>query len=237
MKLTTVLFDLDGTLLPMDLERFTKTYLCELTKYLAKNGYDAARAEKGVWAGIIAMFQNDGSRTNEQAYWDAFSTFFGEDKRGDLPIFDRFYRERFDDVSAVCGYTERAREAVDYLKQRGVRLVLATNPAFPAIATEKRARWAGLEPKDFTLITTYETSSRCKPSLDYYREILARLGASPEECLMVGNDVSEDMVVETLGMKVFLLTDDLINRRGDDISRYPHGGYDALMKYLEENFG
>ena len=56
----------------------------------------------------------------------------------------------------------------------------------------------------------------------------------PEECLMVGNDVSEDMVTEQLGMKTFLLTDCLINKAGVDISQYPHGGFAELDAYLKE---
>ena len=35
---------------------------------------------------------------------------------------------------------------------------------------------------------------------------MQKLNVSPEECLMVGNDVSEDMIAETIGMKVFLIT-------------------------------
>ena len=51
---------------------------------------------------------------------------------------------------------------------------------------------------------------------------------------MVGNDVTEDMVTETLGMKVFLLTNDLINLEGKDISVYPQGGYDDLLAFVKE---
>ena len=61
---------------------------------------------------------------------------------------------------------------------------------------------------------------------------MGKLGVQPEECLMVGNDVTEDMVTETLGMKAFLLTDCLINKEGRDISRYPQGNLDALMDYI-----
>ena len=114
----------------------------------------------------------------------------------------------------------------------GLGTVLATNPIFPKVATESRIRWAGLQPEDFRLYTTYENASYCKPNPDYYREILDKLNLRPEECLMVGNDVAEDMVAETLGMKVFLLPACVINREGRDIDAYPHGDFDDLLAYV-----
>ncbi|MBQ7839810.1 MAG: HAD family hydrolase, partial [Lachnospiraceae bacterium] len=109
---------------------------------------------------------------------------------------------------------------------------LATNPLFPAIATQSRAKWAGLDPEDFALITTYENSYHCKPNPDYYQEIMDKLKVKPEECMMVGNDVSEDMIARELGMKVFLLTDCLINKDGADISQYPNGSFPELLDYI-----
>ena len=87
---------------------------------------------------------------------------------------------------------------------------------------------------DFDIVTTYETSNYCKPNLDYYREVCTKMGVLPEECVMVGNDVSEDMVAEQLGMKVFLLTDCLINKENKDISAYAKGDFDDLRAYIEK---
>ena len=112
----------------------------------------------------------------------------------------------------------------------GLRVALATNPIFPAVATQSRIRWAGLESEDFELYTTYENIGYCKPNPDYYREIAKRLGVSPEGCLMVGNDVTEDMVASETGMQVFLLTDCLINKERKDISVYPRGSLLTLLK-------
>ena len=67
----------------------------------------------------------------------------------------------------------------------------------------------------------------------YYLEITQKLGVQPNECVMIGNDVGEDMIAETLGMKVFLLTDCLINKHGADISAYPHGSFEELSAFLE----
>ena len=111
--------------------------------------------------------------------------------------------------------------------------VLATNPIFPAVATENRMKWAGLVPEDFEWYTTYENSCHSKPNPQYYLDILTQIGCKPEECVMVGNDVDEDMIAETLGLKVFLLTDCLINKSGQDIAKYPHGGFEELRTYLK----
>ena len=78
----------------------------------------------------------------------------------------------------------------------------------------------------------YENSRYCKPNPDYYREILGQLHLQPEECLMVGNDVSDDMVARKLGMEVFLLTDCLINKHNEDISQYPNGSFPELMEFI-----
>ena len=112
-------------------------------------------------------------------------------------------------------------------------MVLATNPLFPNIATENRIKWAGLSPDDFLLYTTYDNSCRSKPNPQYYTEITEKLGLDPKECLMVGNDVGEDMVAEDLGMKVFLLTDCLINKTDKDILNYHNGGFDELLQFID----
>jgi len=179
------------------------------------------------------MIRNTGERTNEAAFWDVFAEIFGEASRKDEPQFEQFYAGEFDKVREVCGYNPMAAETVRKLKRGGMRVVLATNPIFPAIATQRRMRWAGLEPEDFELYTTYENIGYCKPNPDYYKEIIARLGVAAEECIMVGNDVEDDMVAEKLGMKVFLMPECLINKENVDITQYPHGDFEKLMYYID----
>ena len=112
-------------------------------------------------------------------------------------------------------------------------MILATNPLFPKEATESRVRWAGMNPDYFKLITVYTNSRFCKPNLAYYQEILDKIGALPEECVMIGNDAKEDMIAESLGIKVFLLTDCLINSENIDISAYPKGSFAELAAFVE----
>ena len=229
-----VLFDLDGTLLPMDQEKFIEAYFGGLVKKLVPHGYEPKLLINGIGAGIKAMVSNDGSITNEEVFWKSFSAIVGERVKADEEIFLDFYQNEFQEVKQSCGYEEASCKVIDSLKEKGMRIVLATNPLFPAIATESRMRWAGLAPEDFELYTTYENSSFCKPNPKYYEEILNKLGVSPEECVMVGNDVTEDMIAETLGMKVFLLTDCLINKENKDISLFANGSFPELMEFLAD---
>ena len=230
--ITTILFDLDGTLLPMDQDKFVKSYIGRMAKKLAPYGYDPELLTAGLWKGTGAMVKNTGEKTNEDVFWSAFNAIVGKDCREDEALFMDYYCNEFQLVAQDCGFDPRASQAIAEIREKGYRVVLATNPLFPSAATYSRARWAGLNPGDFDLITTYENSRHCKPNPDYYRDILATLNLKPENCVMVGNDVQEDMVAQTLGMEVFLLTDNLINRTGEDINRYPHGSFGELMDFI-----
>lgn len=232
MSIKAVLFDLDGTLLPMDQDVFVKSYFGGLVKKLAPHGYDSKMLVDAIWSGTSAMVANDGTKTNDKVFWDTFCKFFGDGAMEDLPIFDDFYANDFDRVQEVCSFSPKSREIVELVKSLGLRPVLATNPLFPAVATRSRIRWAGLCHDDFELVTTYENSSFCKPSLDYYKQITSAIGVSPDECAMIGNDVDDDMVASELGMKVFLLTDCLINKKGRDTSVYPSGSFDELKVFI-----
>lgn len=233
MSVKAVLFDLDGTLLPMDQEQFVKAYLSHMAAKMAPHGYDPKQLVETIWKGTAAMIKNDGSSRNENVFWNQFTNVFGQESLKDLPLFEEFYRKEFGLVREVCGHSPLAARVITRVQEKGLRAVLATNPIFPAIATENRMRWAGLSPEDFELYTTYENSRYCKPNPAYYRDILDRLGLSPEECVMVGNDVQEDMITQTMGMRVFLLTDCLIDREKTDLSRYPNGGFEQLLAFID----
>lgn len=236
MKLTTILFDLDGTLLPMDQDLFLTEYFKQLAAYMARFGYEPREFVHAVQRSTLAMLKNDGGASNESRFWDAFAALYEgkRDVRADFDRFDAFYREKFPSLRAFCSPTPEAERLVSELKKRSFTVALATNPVFPAVATEARLRWAGFAPEDFAHYTTYENATCAKPSPEYYREIADTLGVCPEECLMVGNDVEDDLSAAKIGMKVFLLTDCLINRGNADLSAFPRGNFSALAEYIDQ---
>ena len=57
----TILFDLDGTLLPMDQDAFTEYYFKLLAGKMAPLGYEPKQLIAAVWDGTKAMVKNDGT--------------------------------------------------------------------------------------------------------------------------------------------------------------------------------
>ena len=229
----TILFDLDGTLLPMKQDEFTTTYFDRLSKKLAPCGYEAKRLIEGVWQGTKAMVKNNGKQTNEQVFWKEFAELFGDKVYSDIDKFNEFYETDFDKLKNHCGYNEQANQTIQTLKEKGFILVLATNPVFPMTAQKKRLLWAGINPDDFTWITSYENSHSCKPNPQYYKEIAEMIGVKSGDCLMVGNDTTEDAAAMLTGADFFLLTDCLLNIESKDISKFTRGSFAQLVYYIE----
>ncbi|MCI5774230.1 MAG: HAD family hydrolase [Erysipelotrichaceae bacterium] len=205
----TILLDFDGTLLKMDVDKFTKSYFVALANYF-KADYDPKRLVEAVGKGTYAMIKNDGNLTNAQVFAQVFAQYFKADPNNEQ--FLKFYQTAFKLTKEACTIDGDARMLIDILKAKGYRLILATNPLFPYEGTKQRMAFVGLSPDDFEMITTYEDCHYCKPNLAYYEEILAKIDEKAENCVMIGNDVDEDMVVQQLGMETILLTDCLINK-------------------------
>jgi len=236
MKLDTILFDLDGTLLPMDYDQFVKLYFGALANYGFKEcGLDRQILSNGVWAGTKAMLTNDGQVTNRARFWKCFCSILdGTDMETLEPVFERFYETEFKAARDAVSANDAAQKSICLLRKKGYTLALATNPVFPLVAVKKRLAWAGIPYTDFAHITTYDNSSFCKPNAAYYTDILARLGKSPENCLMVGNDVHDDMGAKAAGLDVYLVNDCIINEQSLPTDEFRQGSMEEFYAYVRE---
>ena len=227
-----VLFDLDGTLLPMDEEYFKKIYFGAVYKKIAYLGYTLDELLKVIWYGTKAMIQNDGSQTNEELFWKKFIEVHPDRLEENKANFVEFYNDIFPTLGHTCGYQPLAKDFIKALKDKGYEVIIASNPIFPLVATKARIRWAGCNPDDFKYITAYENSRFSKPNLKYYEEVLEKTGYKPDEVIMVGNDVREDMIVNKLGIDSYLITDCLLNLDNEDINKYKHGNFEEIMNLV-----
>ena len=233
MTYQAILFDLDGTLLPMDLDQFTEGYFHLLAQTAAPYGYREETLVPALWKGVGAMGKNQGNRSNCEAFWETFAQVLGPQVYDHIPIFDAFYATEFQKARSFTGPNPRASQAVALARRKAERVILATNPLFPPAGVRIRLSWVGLRPEDFDWVTDYENSSACKPNPAYYWEILNRMHLEPSCCLMVGNDVQEDVeAAGAAGLETFLVTDCLINRGG--MPGCAQGDFTALLQFLEE---
>ena len=228
-----ILFDVDGTLLPMDMDVFIKLYFGSLCKRFSPIlGIEPDVLTKAVWKGTSAMIHNDGSVSNREAFWEVASKACGVDLAPYEKDFDNYYENEFIAAKQATSLNPYAQKCVELAKSKGYKLIAATNPIFPEVATRRRLEWAGLNPEDFEYVTTYENSSFAKPNLKYYQEICEKCSINPEESVMVGNDVDEDMCVSQLGFDTYLITDCLINRESKDLSLIKNGTFEDFYNYL-----
>jgi len=209
----TLLFDLDGTLLPLDMEKFTLRYFEELCNKFSTI-IEPKLLQEAIWASIKYMVCNtEREKTNMECFFEDFRTRVNYDLGKLIPIFDEFYNKDFVNIKDVSNPSPLVIELIEILKNNGYDLVIATNPLFPRDAIYHRIAWAGLNIDDFMLVTTYENMHFCKPNVQYYEEILEMIDKRPENTMMVGNDVQEDIVASQLGIKTYLIEDCLIDRK------------------------
>lgn len=225
-------FDLDGSLLGMDLNAFTQGYLKSIAGAMMGYGFDPETLIRTIYAGIGAMALHDPALTNEQAFLEVMKNQYGDEVIDQMPYFEDYYRNEFGTNQQFCPQNPLARTVIETAKKQGLKTILATNPVFPRIAVDQRLNWAGLKPEDFEWITTYENSHFCKPDPRYFLEIADRFGLKPEEILMVGNDLNEDYGAINAGMDLFVLTDYLIPSETHALENHPHGTMADLLDYI-----
>ena len=234
MRYQAILFDLDGTLLPMELESFAKIYFGALAKELAPFGLSPEALFKPFWAATKAMMGNTTGKTNSDVFWETFSGLTGVDRAQVEPICDAFYTAGFQAARAATKDNPLAREAVRVAHEKANKVILATNPLFPMAGQRTRLSWLGLAPEDFDLVTCYTTDRYCKPNPAYFADVCARMDLDPQQCLMIGNDDKEDMHCATAaGMAAYLVTDcRLIDQ--ENPWQGPQGSFAEMVEMLQK---
>lgn len=228
-----VFFDLDGTLLPMELDGFMRSYFQSLGSYVAHFGVSGDCFMAGMKAGIKAMAAHDGDRLNADAFWGGYFTHIDPEMCDWKTELDGYYEHEFGKLGAQVKPNPSAARAVETLAAKGYPLVLATMPMFPQRAVEWRLEWAGVDPAYFSRLTTFVNSTSVKPKLSYYAENLAAAGVVGSDVLMVGNNTKEDLAIRKLGADAYLVTDLLIDPVGFDITGVEHGSLDSFAAWVD----
>ncbi len=206
--LSAVLFDLDGTLLDIELDSFLRDYFAVLGPVVADILGDEPSDPAGLRAVISAtelMSSSHTGQTNRDAFNAEFERVTGTDLStpANDAVLNRFYAEVFPTLRKGMGPKSGAIEAVETALRLGLKVAIATNPIFPMSAIKERMRWAGLDRLDVQVVTAYENMQATKPHAAYYQQTAELLGVDPQECVMVGDDRVLDMSAADIGMRTF----------------------------------
>lgn len=232
-----ILFDLDGTLLPMDTEKFIRHYMQELAKEVA-HLIEPEQFSKILWQSTHAVIKDlDENKKNADVFEEAFLSSVSLAREEIWPIFDTFYEETFTQFSHLTEPNETAPKVVQAAIDAGYIVAVATNPLFPRVAIEHRMNWAGIKELPFAKVTVYEDCHFTKPHPQYYQEICQELGVEPQNCIMVGNDVQEDMIAGQLGMKTFLVEGYVIDRKEPQYHIDERGTLEELLDRIRSKQG
>lgn len=210
-ELKAVVFDMDDTLLSINLSAFIGVFALDEANLLAQASRKSAVSVFTSLGGAMLELNNGeraagDTRTNQQFFADELQ------RRSGIPLLEpavldmiEFYEREIlpkkNDRLISAHPREGAHEAVEAVLDHGMRIALLTNPSFSRTCIECRMGWGDMLDMPFELVTTWEDSTRCKPCADYYLEALGKLGLSPEETLMVGNDPKRDFPSPAIGLQ------------------------------------
>lgn len=231
-----ICFDLDGTLLGMDIDDFMHEYFSRIAKWAAGKGLDPVRFMDALKSGTKAMALSSDDSLNKNVFWNEFYRVYGEEELEGIDvsdIADEFYLDEFVHIGDGFQPDPLTKQVVEVLKSKGYPLVLTTMPMFPLQAVKHRLGWAGVDASSFDRITTYENSKSTKPRQTYFAENLAAMGVTGEDVLMVGNNTMEDLAFLDLGADAYLVTDWLLDPVDFDLDAVKHGTFEEFVDWAK----
>lgn len=203
-----VLFDLDGTLLPNEEKLFAEIYFYTLSKRFVSFGIKEKDFIEAMNYGAQKMIYNDGSQTNESIFIKTLKERTGIDIDKLDEVITNYYENEYRETYKALGKDSDAVKCVKLCKQKGLKVILASNPLFPKIAYLNRACYNDLKEEYFDEITSYDLYHFAKPNPEYYKEILSRHNLDASEVIFFGNSPSQDIAPATsIGIKSYLIHD------------------------------
>jgi FMN phosphatase YigB (HAD superfamily) len=211
----TLLFDLDDTLLGTNIDVFIPAYFQSLSEYMASHIAPNAMLPALLSATKLMMSSEDPLRSLQEVFEPEFYGRLGISKDELIDDLEKYYDNVFPLLKVHTQQRPDAVPLIEWAWSKGYRVVIATDPLFPRKATHHRLRWAGLDPSQFEIVSTFEDFHFTKSFPAYYAEVLGQLGWPDGPVLMVGNDVQRDLApANRLGLKTYLIDGDSASSPG-----------------------
>lgn len=237
-SIKAVLFDLDGTLLRVQMAEFIPRYIQGLAQCCVEV-VAPKKFEQAMLSAIRSLirFCGDGQLTNEQRLFSILQQQLNVPETVLQQAFAAYRHNGMEELQGLVKSIPLARVIVNDCLQQQIPVVLATNPVFPEFMISARLEWAGLGDLHFEHVTSYENSYYCKPQSGYFQAIAEQIGIEPQHCLMVGNDTQHDLAAVAVGMQTFLVDTWVVAREGAAWPCQHRGDHLLLQQFLQETLG
>jgi FMN phosphatase YigB (HAD superfamily) len=239
-KYKCFLFDMDGTVVNSNINAFLENYVKELFEIYkstkpneVKNFDEFKNAFEKSWFETKIKDEKD---FNNEYFCKVLASELKADVTSVNQIFllwNNDYSKKFGCYGFAMPYMEKA---VKFLKEKGVKIGLATNPYFSREMINNRLSWGHLSISDFDFVSSWDIVHYAKPNLKFYDECCSLIGEEKENILFVGNDTVQDASCEKTGIDCFLIKDFLSERNGIKASSKFVGSSKEFFEFLQEMF-
>ncbi len=227
-------FDLDGTLLDIEMNDFISTYIeglaCHFSDVALRYTFSSALRD----AMMALLVGDSGFDSNKKLFFAILQKRLGIDADVFFRRLKNYCENGMEELRPFIRPLPLASQILNQCRNRNLKVILATNPIFPRCIIDARLAWGGLADFPFDFVTSFENTRYCKPDARYFRDLLEEFGLAPEEAIMVGNDTEHDLAACAIGMKTFLV-DTWVVDRGSDFKPDYRGGHRELLRFLENH--
>ncbi len=230
-----LLLDLDGTLINSGNFLLHIEFIARILPLMKRH-----RGWRAVWDGLkesqSVLKIPSKEKTNQERLIDAFEKHLQlSHEDASIEIFQSIMKV-FPKLKSHFGKIDGAAKFVDWAKNH-YTLTLATNPVWPIELVHMRMIWGGINPEHFRSVTTSDRMHACKPTIQYYQELLAQEKFEPGDCLLIGNERKMDLPATKAGIAVFLIRPDAkvmtcIQKPTEKVAGAWRGNYAQLKKML-----
>lgn len=205
-KIECFFFDLDGTLLNIPDQDFELEY----SRLIASSFIDTYNPETFFSYFLPSvealMMHKDYNSYVIESFLSKFSELSGMGKEDVWDRLHSFYTNEFGELQKLVKPSTVPKELIQEIQSQNKKVILATNPVFPEIATRQRVEWAGLDyNSDFLFVPHVNNSTAVKPDPQYYYNLIDLVNVQPNNILMVGNDYLYDGSASQVGIKTWIV--------------------------------
>jgi FMN phosphatase YigB (HAD superfamily) len=202
-----VLLDLDATLIRVQTEVFVREYVRGLSERLAEAlQLPPERCAQALRSAAQAIGADlDPSCSNRAVFERSLAESLAIPPALLRDIFERAHAVVYPLLAPLVAPEPAALPLLERLLAREIAFAVITNPFFSLEAICQRMVWGNL-PLDlpYALITSLDEMHFAKPRPHFYEEVLARIGLEPDQAIMVGDDLYNDIApAQAVGMHAY----------------------------------